>query len=87
MRHDGAEDGEQAIERKRRRREQVARDLAVRAAAAGYGGGGRGAFAALLVAGFHEVEGVGAGGVVRGEVGGAEEVFGVVGEVVRDWCC
>lgn len=32
--------------------------------------------------GFHEVRGVLTGWVVGGEVGGAEEPFGIVGEVV-----
>lgn len=83
MRQDGAEDGEEAVKRESRGRKEMARDLAVGGGAAGRAAAA-GALAALLLAGFHEVDGVLAGGVVGGEVGGAEEVFGIVGEVVVD---
>lgn len=82
-RQDGAEDGEQAVEREGRGREKVTRDLAA-GGAAGRGGSAGGTLAALLLAGFHEVDVVLPRRVVRGEVGGAEEVFGEVGEVVGD---
>lgn len=80
--------------------EQLARDGAVFGAATagatggdGCGGGGASVGGLLLAAtagfAFGEERGevglVEAGGVVRGEVGGDEEVFGVVGEVLRGW--
>lgn len=74
MRQDGVEDGEQALKDEGLRAEEAAVDFAVLPLRGARRGGDAAAafFAPFLVGGFGEKEGVLAGGVVGGEVGGED---------------
>lgn len=79
----GVQNRQQAVEGEGRGSEKVARQFAVLTRFASAGARGAAAFLpALAVGGFHEVDLVEAGGVGGGEVGGEEDVFAVIGEVV-----
>lgn len=81
-------DGEQPLQRKRLRPEEVSGDCAVFGGAV-VGGecGAAAALAAFGEGGLGEEGCVVFGGVVGGEVGGYEEMGGVVGEGVGEVCC
>ncbi len=83
MRHDGVENSQESFENEGLGTKEFAVDFAV------LGRAGQGcaaaSFAPLLRAGFGEEDGVLTGWVVGCEVGGQDEVFGVVGEVVGVW--
>ncbi len=88
MRQYGVEDGQEPLEGKRLGSEQSAGDLPVfGGAAVGRERGAAAALAAFGEGGFGEEGEVVFWGVVGGEVGGEEEVGGVVGEGVGGvWC-
>ena len=87
MGQNGVEDSEQTLEDKGLGTEKFAVDFAVFGVCVGGAGEGGAAafFAAFWSAGVREEDLVLAGGVVGGEVGGEDEVFGVVGKVVGAW--